>query len=120
MAQMEQHILVPAGELKTEVDEAKRMVSVTYATDSPPRIVAWRKVFGCAQLPAGATKDAVRYLPQVSEELDTPNLDDQPWPLGDRDATTVLPRAKKKALDGLLEAAFDGTSTVAKPGASSW
>jgi CubicO group peptidase (beta-lactamase class C family) len=110
MAQMEQFILFPPGELETEVDQTRRIVSVTYADDMPPRIAVWRNVLGCTQLPAGATTEAAKHLPQVAAGLQAPNFDDQPWPMGDRDATADLSRTRKAALDKLVEAAFDGES----------
>jgi CubicO group peptidase (beta-lactamase class C family) len=105
---IEKRVLPPAGDLVTEIDEANRIVSVTYSKTMPPRLVLWRNVLGCVQLPAGATKDAIKYLPQVSPRLKAPNLDDKPWPTGDRDATANLPAAEKAALDRVVEAAFDG------------
>jgi CubicO group peptidase (beta-lactamase class C family) len=95
-----------ATPLKTEIDEAKKTVSITYDESMPPRIVVWRPVMGCVQLPIGATIDAARHLPQVDAKA--PNLDHQPWPMGDRDATARLPAARQAAIDGLVEAAFDG------------
>lgn len=105
---IEKRILPPAGDLKTEIDETRRVVQVTYSTTMPPRIVVWRNVLGCAQLPAGATLDDAKYLPQVSDRLRAPNLDDRPWPTGDRDATAELPPTEKAALGRLFDAAFDG------------
>ncbi len=94
--------------LKTDIDEKNRVVQVTYDPDMPPRIVAYRPVLGCVQLPPGAKLDAVKSLPQVASSVRAPNLDDQPWPLGDKDALGTLPPAKKAALDKLVEQAFDG------------
>ncbi len=105
---IESRILPPAGDLKTEIDETRRIVQVTYSATMPPRIVVWRNVLGCVQLPAGATLDDAQYLPQVSPRLHAPDLDDQPWPVGDRDATAELPSAERAALGRLVEAAFDG------------
>ncbi len=105
---IEKRIVPPAGDLETEIDESKRIVQVTYSPTMPPRIVVWRNVLGCAQLPAGATLDDAKYLPQVSPRLHVPDLDDKPWPTGDRDATVELPSAEKAALDRLVDAAFDG------------
>jgi CubicO group peptidase (beta-lactamase class C family) len=105
---IEKRILPPAGNLKTDIDEQRRIVQVTYSPAMPPRIVVWRNVLGCVQLPAGATLDAVRYVPQVSDRIRAPNLDDQPWPMGDRDATAELPPTEKSALNRLVDAAFDG------------
>jgi CubicO group peptidase (beta-lactamase class C family) len=107
---IEKRILPPPGDLKTEIDETRRIVQVTYSATMPPRIVVWRNVLGCVQLPAGAVLDDAKYLPQVSPRLHAPDLDDQRWPMGDRDATADLPPAEKAALDRLVDAAFDGTT----------
>ena len=105
---IEKRILPPAGDLETEIDESRRIVQVGYSATMPPRIVIWRNVLGCVQLPAGATLDDAKNLPQVSPRLHAPDLDDRPWPTGDRDATAELPSAEKAALDRLVDAAFDG------------
>ncbi len=105
---IEKRILPPAGDLKTQIDETRRIVQVTYSATMPPRIVVWRPVLGCVQLPAGATLDDAKHLPQVTDRVRAPNLDDQPWPTGDRDATATLPPSQKSALDRLVDAAFDG------------
>jgi CubicO group peptidase (beta-lactamase class C family) len=107
---IESRILPPPGALKTEIDETNRIVSVSYSDNMPPRLVVWRNVLGCVQLPAGATRDDIRYLPQVSPKLRAPNLDDKPWPTGDRDATAELPAAEKAAVDKVVAAAFDGAT----------
>ena len=105
---IEQRILPLAGDLKTQIDETRRIVQVTYLPTMPPRIVVWRPVLGCVQLPAGAALEDAKYLPQVAERVRAPNLDDQPWPTGDRDATAELPPSQKAALERLVDAAFDG------------
>ena len=105
---IEKRILPPAGDLRTQIDETRRIVQVTYSASMPPRIVVWRTVLGCVQLPAGATLDDARYVPQVSSRVRAPNLDDQPWPTGDRNATVEIPPGRKSALDRLVDAAFDG------------
>ena len=105
---IERRILPPAGDLRTQIDETRRIVQVTYSASMPPRIVVWRTVLGCVQLPAGATLDDARYVPQVSSRVRAPNLDDQPWPTGDRNATVEIPPGRKSALDRLVDAAFDG------------
>lgn len=105
---VEKRILPPAGNLKTEIDEKKRIVQVSYSTTMPPRIVVWRNVLGCVQLPVGATLDDAKVIPQVSQHVRAPDLDDQPWPTGDRNATAELPASQRAALDRLVNAAFDG------------
>ncbi len=107
-AMIEDRILPPPGELKTEIDKARRIVSVTYSKTMPPRIVAWRNVLGCVQLPAGASMDSLKAVPQVSASLRAPDLDDRAWPTGDGDATANLPADQKRALDAAVAAAFDG------------
>ena len=107
MAQMEEHILFPDGDMITAIDRENRTVSVTYDASMPPRIVVWRNVLGCAQLPVGATMADAQYLPRMPERLQTPDLDDQSWPMGDQDATAELPPAQQSALDQVVASAFD-------------
>jgi len=47
-------------------------------------------------------------LPQVAAEFRTPNLDEQAWPTGDRDAAMALPGTTQQALDDLVASGFDG------------
>ena len=49
--------------MKTDIDSARKIVSVKYSDVMPPRIVAWRPVLGCVQLPIAATEDALRFVP---------------------------------------------------------
>ena len=94
--------------MKTDIDYARKIVSIKYADVMPPRIVAWRPVLGCVQLPIGATEDALKSAPQVDPSVVRPDLDGWDWPTGDQNATARLPEAKQKALDALVDAAFDG------------
>jgi hypothetical protein len=98
----------PAEPLSTQVDHAKKIVSVAYDDSMPPRTAAWRPVLGCSQLPIGAPTTAIAHLPRLPDGVQTPNYDGEPWPLGDRDATIDLPGNRRQALDRLVAAAFDG------------
>jgi CubicO group peptidase (beta-lactamase class C family) len=70
--------------LTANVDRERRVVSVPYDEAMPPRIAVWRPSLGCTQLPIGASADAASALPHIS--VTPPNLDAQPWPMGDRNA----------------------------------
>jgi CubicO group peptidase (beta-lactamase class C family) len=94
--------------MATQIDAVRRIVSVEYDAAMPPRIVAWRPVLGCAQLPIGATAEAIPYLPQVAADVVRPESDSRDWPAGDQQATEALPGAKQRALDAIVERAFDG------------
>ena len=48
---------------EAEIDQARQLVSVTYAPEMPPRFAAYRPGFGCTQLPAGAGEAALGFLP---------------------------------------------------------
>ena len=48
------------------IDEERRLVSVSYSASMPPRMAAYRKGFGCVQLPVGATESAVEFLPRFA------------------------------------------------------
>lgn len=96
--------------MQTTIDQQRKLVSIKYTAEMPPRIVVWRPVLGCAQLPIGATEDAIRYLPQVASDVVRPNFDAQNWPMGDQKATGRLPKKKQQALDAIVERGFDGTT----------
>lgn len=102
--------------MKTEIDYTRKIVSIKYSDVMPPRIVAWRPVLGCVQLPIGATEEALKHVPQVDASVVRPDLDAKDWPTGDQNATGQLPEDKQKALDALVTAAFDGKTY----GGSSW
>ncbi len=96
--------------MKTDIDFERKIVSIKYSDLMPPRIVAWRPVLGCVQLPIGATEDALRFVPQVAGDVVHPDFDALDWPLGDKNATGRLPGEKQKALDAIVESGFDGTT----------
>ena len=96
--------------MKTDIDYSRKIVSIKYSDVMPPRIVAWRPVLGCVQLPIGATEDALRIVPQVAANVVRPDFDSQNWPMGDQNATVRLPEAKQKALDTVVNAGFDGNT----------
>jgi CubicO group peptidase (beta-lactamase class C family) len=96
--------------MKTDIDSERKIVSIKYSDLMPPRIVAWRPVLGCVQLPIGATEDALRFVPQVAADVVRPDFDALDWPLGDKNATGLLPGEKQKALDAIVESGFDGTT----------
>ena len=90
--------------LAAVVDPAARTVSVAFDTALPPRIAAWRPNLGCAQLPIGATAEAIAALPRF--DTPAPELDDAPWPLGDR-AAAAAPRGDRVALEAAVTDAFE-------------
>jgi CubicO group peptidase (beta-lactamase class C family) len=96
--------------MQTNIDTTRKIVSIKYAEALPPRIVAWRPVLGCVQLPIGATEDALQHVPQVAAEIVRPNLDARDWPTGDQKATGKLSKSKQKLLDDVIEQGFGGKS----------
>ena len=97
-----------AATFKANIDRVNKTVAVTYLADMPPRIAAWRPSLACAQLPIGATMDAVKYLPRLPDSVKHPNFDDRAWPMGDQRATNELPPARKASLGAVVAQAFDG------------
>ena len=91
--------------LAADVDPERKQVSVAFDAALAPRLAAWRPNLGCAQLPIGATADAITTLPRFDAQA--PHLDDQPWPLGDRQATARV-RGDRRALARHVDDAFDG------------
>ncbi|HSN72950.1 MAG TPA: serine hydrolase [Steroidobacteraceae bacterium] len=95
--------LLPA--LEARIDRERRLVTVEFASDMPPRIAAWRRNLGCAHLPVGADLKSVETLPAFPAQA--PDLDGEPWPTGDRDATAD-PGPAGTALAKVLDRAFAG------------
>lgn len=91
---------------ETKIDDQAKTVTVKFADDMEPRIAAWRPGLGCTQLPIGATMDAVKLLPRMPASVTVPDLDAQPWPMGDANATAKLPAAREKAVSAVLDEAF--------------
>ncbi|XVJ64344.1 MAG: serine hydrolase [Sphingopyxis sp.] len=76
--------------LKADIDAAGKRVSVRYRDDMPPRIAMWDRREGCVTLPIGAE-------PTRNDGLRNParaDLDEQPWPLGDRNALAASGRMR--------------------------
>ena len=96
--------------MQVDIDDRRRTVSVKYSDVMPPRIVVWRRVLGCVQLPIGAMADAIQYLPQVAADVVRPDLDARDWPTGDQKAIGNLPPARLSALNGILAQAFEGAT----------
>lgn len=48
------------------VNEARKLVSVSYAPGMPPRMSAYRPGYGCTQLPVGAGEEALAFLPRFA------------------------------------------------------
>ena len=108
MPLLESSILFPTTSTRTDIDTARKTVAVTYSADLPPRIAVWRNVLGCAQLPVGSTVEDARHLPQAPAGMRPPDLDDQPWPMGDQNANATLSPERQSALEKVIGSAFDG------------
>jgi CubicO group peptidase (beta-lactamase class C family) len=99
--------LMPA--LAATIDRQAKTVSVAFDDKLPPRIAAWRPHLGCAQLPIGASAEAVRLLPRLAADPAVERSDRLPWPNGDQRAT-AKPRGDVAGLSKAVEAAFDRRS----------
>lgn len=98
----------PVAELPAEIDRARRLVSVTYAEDMPPRVAVWRPHLGCAQLPPGAGPAAADLPPRLAVSPPPGDLNARPWPDGDLGAEAPAPAPA--ALAAVTAAAFDRAS----------
>ncbi len=88
-----------------EIDTARKLVSVTYSPDMPPRIAAYRPGFGCTQLPTGAGEAALGYLPRFTS-WPTPAAQDRGSAIGS-DVKLELKIEEAERLDPPVSAAFD-------------
>ncbi len=88
-----------------EVDQARQLVSVTYAPDVPPRMAAYRPGFGCTQLPAGAGEEALGFLPRFAS-WPAPPAQDRGSAIGSS-VRIELKIEEAERLDPPVSAAFD-------------
>ncbi|WP_084419749.1 serine hydrolase domain-containing protein [Henriciella litoralis] len=89
------------------IDQDGKYVAVSYLDDMPPRYAVFRPNMGCTQLPIGADLTIADNLTPWPADLETPNLDDQPWPMGDVDAAAEIDADSKAALEAVLDVAFE-------------
>ena len=89
---------------EAEIDREKKLVSVSFSADMPPRLSAWRDHLGCTALPQGADETAVKHLPRISLKNEGAEVRHKPWPMGDALASSK----QDAALDPVVKAAFDG------------
>jgi CubicO group peptidase (beta-lactamase class C family) len=101
---------IAPADSRTEIDEQAKTVSVYYGQDMPPRIAVSRPVIGCTMLPIGASLKLAAALPRPA--ITPPNFDDQPWPMGDKNATGKLPARKQVAVEKLIDEAFRDQQSV--------
>jgi CubicO group peptidase (beta-lactamase class C family) len=95
------------ADMKAVIDRERRIVVVGFDDKLPPRVAAWRPLLGCAQLPIGAAAESAAHLPRL--DLEAPDLDARPWPMGDRNAA-ARPRGDARALERAVGTAFDRRS----------
>lgn len=75
--------------LSADVDDGAKRVSVQYRDDMPPRVAVWTGRDGCVTLPIGAQPGETG-----AAQAPRPNLDAQPWPMGDRKASWPGPQER--------------------------
>lgn len=92
------------------IDHDRKIVSVRYLPDMPPRVAAWRPLLGCAQLPIGADPAAVAHLPRLPDDFAAPDFDQQDWPQGDRNAAKALAGPLDQALRETVARAIETDS----------
>ncbi|MEO0441463.1 MAG: serine hydrolase, partial [Pseudomonadota bacterium] len=97
--------------LKMEVDEENRQVRVHYNASSPPRTAIWNPINGCTGMPIWFESSN-----QPAPAAKRPDLDDQPWPMGDADAMAPA-SAIPEGLGAVVTEAQNGTQYGGKTSA---
>nr|WP_082788482.1 serine hydrolase [Sphingorhabdus sp. M41] len=104
--------------LTEEVDETKHQVRVRFADDAPPRVAIWNSRSGCTSMPIGF--DGPDKKMATGERM---LVDDQHWPMGDRDAAIPsarrlpsIERAAKRAFEADLYGGKTSAILVIKDG----
>lgn len=90
---------------EAQIDEARQLVSVSYAPGMAPRMAAYRPGFGCTQLPAGAGEAALGFLPRFAS-WPAPPPQDRGSAIGSN-IRIELKIEEAERLDPPVSAAFD-------------
>jgi CubicO group peptidase (beta-lactamase class C family) len=98
-------------ELPATVDRTAHRVSVAFDSHLPPRIAAWRPGLGCSELPIGADPAMVDRLPQLSVTAPSAELDDRPWPVGDKAPAISTPSRLSQAVARVFDGQTYGAGT---------
>ncbi len=88
-----------------QVDETRKLVSVTYSPSMPPRMAAYRPGYGCTQLPVGAGEEAIGFLPKFAS-WPAPPAQDRGSAIGSN-VKIELRIEDAERLDPSVSAAFD-------------
>lgn len=96
-----QYDLLPAA----EIDQARKLVWVSYSPDMPPRMAAFRPGYGCTQLPMGAGEEALAFLPRFASWPAAP-AQDRGSAIGSN-VKIELKIEEAERLDPAVSAAFD-------------
>lgn len=97
--------------LSMSVDDENRQVRVHYNEGRPPRIAIWNPLTGCTGMPIGFES-----ANQTALTAKRPDLDDQPWPMGD--ARAMAPAsAIPERLGAVVAEAQNGTQYGGKTSA---
>lgn len=86
--------------LEARIDNERKIVSVVFADDTPPRHAAWSSDYGCRAAPIGGMDNAI--APAINKR---PILDEMPWPMGDAGAE-IMRTTEIKPIDRIVGSAF--------------
>jgi hypothetical protein len=93
-----------------QIDEAAKIVRVTYSQTMPPRIAVWRGAqYGCTQAPAGGDATSIPSATKLPRGK-LPSDDDH----GPR-ATASTRRSSLRRRTALILRAFSGSPSIARP-----
>jgi len=90
--------------LEAEIDQDGKWVRVSFDDEMQPRIALWTSSNGCISFPIGYSAPTPK---QSKNAFVRPNIDTQPWPMGDKDALAKKSR-KYKRVRAIAKSAFDG------------
>jgi len=93
--------------LAEEIDESERQVRVRFADDAPQRVAIWNRKSGCTSMPIGFGG-----LKTGAPVIERNFVDDQPWPMGDRNAVTSSPEFETVAERAFLPDIYGGKTSA--------
>ena len=110
LAYLGERVVGTASDGNYSVDLNRRGVLVGDGADGVQIGAVFRQGIGCVVMPPGMALEDTATFPSLPSSERPSDLDSVPWPLGDQIRASVLPEARKVAVQGVSDWAFDRAS----------
>ena len=110
LAYLGERVIGTSSDGNYSVDLNRKGVLVGGDADGAQIGAVFRQGIGCVVMPPGMALEATASFPSLPSSERPTDLESVPWPLGDQIPALALPEARKAAVQGVSDWAFDRVS----------